>query len=129
MSATVNRLSLLLLVLLVGCGSKVQQPSWPGLMAGQTIYKRLVSAQQEIGKAHWGAKKRAAQRDYVETEKAWEAYKQHPSTDTWNQVQSVGSRLDVSLRDLRGERIGNPGNLPPCVTMKESWCKQPHAGE
>lgn len=128
MNAMANRLALALIVLLAGCGSTVQKPSWPGLMAGQTIYMRLVDAQQEIQKGSWGNNKRAAQIAFDATNKAWEEYNQNPSIDTWNQVQAVGTKLDVTLRSLRGVSIGNPGSMPPCVTMKESWCKQPSGG-
>jgi hypothetical protein len=104
----------------------VARPSWDGLMAGHTIYNRLVSAQAEIRKAPNGSDKKAAQRAFVLTEAVWEAYSTNPTVENWNEVQTVGSNLDTALRKLRGEQVGAPGKMPPCVTMKESWCRKPH---
>lgn len=98
-------------------------------MAGNTVFARLTAAQSEINKASFRNKKRATARNAFEaTVKAWQDYSLNPSTDTWNRLQTVGSTLDVALRDMRGEHVGAPGTFPPCVTGRESWCKKPNIG-
>lgn len=106
---------------------RVMPSSSEQLMAGQTVYIRLVSDQDEIRKAHKGKDRTAAYQALRATEAAWEAYNTEPTVDHWNNLQIIGSNLDAALRKLRGERTGTPGTLPPCRTGQESWCKQPHA--
>lgn len=115
---------------LTACSQRrmVERPSWPGLMAGQTVYSRLVSDQQEISEAHPGKNKVVASRAFDATELAWEAYNHNPTTDRWNSLQTIGSQLDEALRNLRGEHTGNPGVSPPCVTGEESWCRREREG-
>jgi len=119
----------LALVSLVGCNNvkpiTIARPSWDGLMAGQTVYNRLVSDQKEILKAEKSKERTLAYEALKATELAWETYSSQPTVDHWNNLQTVGSNLDSALRKLRGQQIGLPGQMPPCVTMKESWCKQP----
>jgi hypothetical protein len=112
---------------LAGCGGMkpvtVAHPSWDGLMAGQIVYNRLVHDQAEIRKAHKGKDRAAAYEALKATEQAWESYSSEPTVDHWNNLQTVGSNLDTALRKLRGQQVGPPGQMPPCVTGKESWCK------
>lgn len=118
-----------IILFLASCGGMrpitVAPPSSPTLMAGQTIHNRLVAAQSEIRAAHDKKLKKNAQVALVATEAVWETYNANPTVDNWNQVQTIGSTLDAALRKLRGEQIGAPGTMPLCVTMKESWCRQP----
>lgn len=124
-----KKCSLAFILFLAGCGAMkpvtVARPSWDGLMAGQTVYVRLVSDQAAIRNAHRGKNRTAAYRSLKATESAWELYSSQPTVEHWNNLQTVGSNLDTALRKLRGEQVGAPGQMPPCVTMRESWCKQP----
>jgi hypothetical protein len=114
---------------LLACGGMkpiaVTPPSWDGLMAGQTVYARLQHDQAEIRAAHKSRNRAVAYQALKATESAWESYSSQPTVDHWNNLQTVGSNLDAALRKMRGQQVGAPGQMPPCVTMKESWCRQP----
>lgn len=99
-------IGLALALLISGCGGmkpiQVATPnSNPLIISGQLIHDRLVSAQTEIRAARDKKKKKAAQKSLAATETVWERYNANPTVENWNLVQTVGSTLDVALRQLR----------------------------
>ena len=95
------------------------------VMAGTTVYSRLVHDQDAIRNAPKSEDRKQAYQALKETEAAWEVYNNEPTPEHWEKLQAIGSNLDSALRKMRGEKTGNPGTLPPCITMRESWCRQP----
>jgi hypothetical protein len=73
-------------------------------MAGQIVHDRLVHDQEEIRKAPRGKDRTAAYGALKNTETAWEMYDVRPTAENWNNLQTVGSTLDVALRKLRDEQ-------------------------
>jgi hypothetical protein len=121
-------LGLLAVIALCGCSSMrpiaVASPSSPHLMAGDLVHARLVSDQAEILAARHGKNRTTARKAWIATEASWETYSEHPTIENWANLQTVGTTLDVTLRKMRGQLVGGPGTLPPCVTMKEAPCRE-----